>query len=91
MKEQNKILPISKTEMGKVQKFIDGDIVESDTLIEQMIIVDSWWSDNTYGSKTGDFVYRLRFLTKSGKIDERRNSRQFEESRLTLISKSKLV
>lgn len=67
----------------KDQKFFYGDVVEVDTLIDKLMVTDSWWQDQTYGSKNGDYVYRLRFMTKSGGVDKRKNPRQFEESRLT--------
>ena len=80
-----------KTEIGtKHKKFNYGDIVECDSLIEKMMVTESWWEDKTYTSKTGDFVYRLAFLTKSGNIDRRRNFRRFEECRLTIFKHSTL-
>lgn len=65
-------------------KFEIGNIVKADTIAGRMQVVDYWWSDDTYGSKSGDYVYRLRFVNKEDKIDNRKNARRFEESRLAV-------
>jgi hypothetical protein len=71
------------------RQFKLNDIVESDTLNGHFLIIAFWWTDEAYGSKNGSWVYRLAFMTKNGSVDKRKNYRQFEENRLTIIENGK--
>lgn len=73
--------------MKEEAKFSIGQVVDTDTLIKPMKIVDFWWEDDALSRnpKKGAYVYRLAFMTKKGGIDNRQNFRRFDETRLTLI------
>lgn len=67
-------------------KYEIGQNVDTDVTIKPMKIVARWWEDKTYIHKNGSWVYRVAFMKKDGEVDKRQNFRQFDESRLTLLS-----
>jgi hypothetical protein len=69
------------------RQFEIGQDVETD-LYGTMRIVAFWCGSWTYSSPTGNWVYRLAFLTKKGLVDKRKNFRQFDEQRLQPLTQS---
>ena len=78
-------------------KFKAGDLVTVEILgvIQTMKVI----SDNEHGDpprwawihdqpeETGNWTYRLAFLTKYGFVNKRKNHRFFDEQRLTLVTR----